>query len=357
MRYASIDILRTLAIFVMVLVHFGENLAGYKVPVAGFGAPLFALLSGVGYSLWLRGQHRREASEEHISKVSIRRGLFVLGVGFAFNILVWLPEDTFNWDVLTLIGVALLILNYLRRFPASVSLTVAAVALFLSPVFRAMAEYDLYWVNGYFDGDLTLSDILLGFSVTGYFPLFPWIAFSIVGYVTGGYLFGSNDQAYKRTALTGAGLLAASLLLLAVRPEQPGDLSKHLLRGWTMYPATIEYVLGTLGISLLLLGVLHKTVDLNPASAKHERALGVATLLSRHSFTIYLLHHVVHLWPLWIYGMATGNKPTEFWMKAMPASVSIALALLFMVVCYYALRAIGPNRRIGAEAWMRWLCD
>jgi len=28
-----------------------------------------------------------------------------------------------------------------------------------------------------------------------------------------------------------------------------------------------------------------------------------------------------------------------------------------MVVCYYALRAIGPNRRVGAEAWMRWLCD
>ena len=103
--------------------------------------------------------------------------------------------------------------------------------------------------------------------------------------------------------------------------------------------------------------MLHQTVDLNPRAQRHEKALGVFTLLSRHSFTIYLLHHIVHLWPLWLYGLATGNEPTKFWMNAMPAAVSLALAPVFMVACYVLLRAIGPNRRFGAEAWMRWLCD
>ena len=116
MRYVSIDILRTFAIVVMVFVHFAENLAGFEFPGAGFGAPIFALLSGVGYRLWLEGRRARGASQEEISKVSIRRGLFVLGVGFLFNVLVWLPEDTFNWDVLTLIGAALLILNGKRKW-------------------------------------------------------------------------------------------------------------------------------------------------------------------------------------------------------------------------------------------------
>ena len=63
MRLLSIDILRTVAIGMMVLVHFVENLsAGYGLPTLdatiterpwwlpmGLAAPLFALLSGVSY--------------------------------------------------------------------------------------------------------------------------------------------------------------------------------------------------------------------------------------------------------------------------------------------------------------------
>ena len=93
MRYHSIDILRMVAIFVMVIVHFGENLSGFDFALAGFGAPLFAMLSGASYRLWINGQATLGVDEEQISKISIRRGLFVIGVGFAFNILVWLPEE------------------------------------------------------------------------------------------------------------------------------------------------------------------------------------------------------------------------------------------------------------------------
>ena len=127
MRYSSIDVLRTFAIFVMVLVHFGENLSGYNSPISGFGAPLFTLLSGVSYRLWVLGQTARGVSELEISKVSIRRGLFVFGLGFAFNLLVWLPKDIFNWDVLTFIGAALLLLNVARRIPLSISVLAAVL--------------------------------------------------------------------------------------------------------------------------------------------------------------------------------------------------------------------------------------
>ena len=119
MRFASIDVLRTFAIFVMVLVHFGENLSGYVSPLTGFGAPLFAFLSAVSYYLWVQGQISRGKSQEEISKVSVRRGLFVIGIGFLFNIFVWLPEDTFNWDVLTFVGTALILLDGFRRVPLS----------------------------------------------------------------------------------------------------------------------------------------------------------------------------------------------------------------------------------------------
>ena len=363
MRYPSIDILRTFAIFVMVLVHFSENLSGYKLPFTGFGAPLFAFLSGVSYRLWVTGQQARGISEQDISKVSVRRGLFVFGVGFAFNILVWMPEDTFNWDVLTFVGAALLLLNGARRVPLVLSVLAAVMVLLVSPLLREMADYGAYWENLYFEYDMTLSDVLIGFLSTGYFPMFPWIAYSLAGFVTSSILFvepaepsGTRPSPWP-TVLTGAAFSATALLVLLSRPYLPAVLSNTLLGGWTMYPSTTVYVLGTLGMTLMLIGLAHHGVDFNPRALRYGGLLSIAKTFSRYSLTIYVLHHVVHLWPLWIYGLVTGNDPTEFWMKAMPISVSIPLALLFLAGCYGLLRWLGPDRTYGIESWMRWLCD
>ena len=54
MRYPSIDVLRMIAICIMVIVHFVENLSGlgHYVP-GGFAAPLFSFLVGASYYLWL----------------------------------------------------------------------------------------------------------------------------------------------------------------------------------------------------------------------------------------------------------------------------------------------------------------
>ena len=362
MRYSSIDILRTLAIFVMVLVHFGGNLSGYTSPFTGFGAPLFAFLSGVSYFLWVQGQAARGTSEEDISKVSVRRGLFVFGVGFAFNIFVWLPEDTFNWDVLTFVGTALLMLNGFRRIPLPITVLAAAIALLVSPILRGLADYGAYWQSGYFECDLTLSDVLIGFLCTGYFPIFPWIAFSLTGYATSATLFSATEPDEPlpspwRLVCLGAALITASLLALNLRPYLPELLSKRFLCGWTMFPPTIEYVLGTLGMTLVLLGLTHRFVDRNPRVLRWQGLLNIAKTFSRYSFTIYVLHHVVHLWPLWFYGVANGVEPTYYWMNAFPITTSIPLALGFLTCCCIILQRLGPERSYGIESWMRWVCD
>jgi uncharacterized membrane protein len=370
MRYGSIDILRTVAIFVMVFVHFGENLSGHILPVAGLGAPLFAFLSGVSYHLWVNGQYAKGISELSITKVSVRRGLFVFTTGFAFNVFVWLPEDTFNWDVLTLIGAALLLLNLLRRLPLPISVLVAVMALAVSPILRGLAGYPEYWVDGFYDPDVTLSDVIIGFLSTGYFPIFPWIAYSITGLVTAMLMFPSVPDAgssgpdtpvhkppWRSVALVGMALMATSAGLLAVRPYMPAPVSTHLLGGWTMFPSTIEYVLATLGMALLLFSVGHRWVDDNPRVLRHKGLLGIAKTFSRYSLTIYVLHHVVHLWPLWIYGLAMGQEPTHYWQKAMPLAASMPLAILFLALCYTWFRWVGTEDRRGIESMMRWLCD
>jgi uncharacterized membrane protein len=379
MRYSSIDCLKTIAIVVMVLVHFAENLSGIQLPITGLGAPLFAFLSGLSYRLWIDGLEAKRTSEEEISKRSIRRALFVFAVGFAFNILVWLPEDTFNWDVLTMIGFSLLLLNGLRRLPLAIPILVAGLSILVSPLLRGMADFELYWVSGYFEVDLTLPDILIGFFATGFFPIFPWIAYSIAGLVTGTLLFraqrdgfagasvAANDgsESFLKTSIangllpviTGGALMTCSGVLLAVRPYLPTVVSTRFLGGWHMFPATVEYVLATIGMASLLFGLTHRWIDRNRSRFFTAGMADLTKTFSRNSFTIYVLHHMVHLWPMWIYGYTTRRETTYYWRQAMSLSWSMPLAVLFMAICYFALRKIGPDRRLGIEGWMRWLCD
>ncbi len=378
MRYSSIDIMRTIAIFVMVMVHFSENLSGYVPPFSGLGAPVFAILTGISYHLWVSGQQSKGKSEQEIFKVSVRRGLFVFWTGFAFNILVWLPEDTFNWDVLTFIGFGLLFLNLIRSMRLPVVVLIGLMAVLVSPFLRGLADYKAYWTVGHFECDLTLTDLLIGFTTTGYFPIFPWLAYPIAGYVTGRLVFPNDlhsddaglvpakpEVAIGRpkvvspwpVVFVGTALIAGSMTILTTRSLMPENVTKYFFGGWSMFPATIEYVMATIGMALALFGLAYRMVDLNPNIRKLEGFLKITKTFSRYSLTIYILHHIVHIWPLWIYGATQGDDPTAFWQLAMPVSYSLPLSLAFMACCYFALNWLGPDRRIGFESWMRWLCD
>ena len=251
MRYVSIDILRTIAIVLMVVVHFMENLSGADWAPAGFGAPLFTFLAGISYRLWLNAQEARGRSDSDISKVSIRRGLFLFVLGFAFNVLVWLPEDTFNWDVLTLIGVSLILLNLVRNLPLPILVAIALLAYALAPVLRAITDYPSYWTNGYFECDLTLADVAIGFLSNGFFPVFPWIAFPLAGFVTASLFFTDDPQEEPptaRAALLGAALFAIGLIAHLLRPNAPTARIEPFAR-LVDVPPTMEYVTGMLGLA------------------------------------------------------------------------------------------------------------
>lgn len=364
MRYHSIDVLRTVAVFIMVLVHFGENLSGVISPMAGFGAPLFAFLSGVSYRLWVAGLEAKDVSDADIAKATLRRGVFVIAVGFLFNVVVWLPRDLFNWDVLTFIGAALLTLGAARKIPLPALATAAIAAVLVSPVLRHLADYEVYWVNRYFEHDWVPSDVIIGFLATGYFPFFPWIAYSLAGFIVGGVIYEDAskthpDAAFPRAVFcVGVVLLFFSMAALVVHALTPLPGERGMLGGWTMFPPTVEYVTGTLGLTIMSTASLYYFIDCRGILLRDGWILNVARTFSRNAFTLYIAHHVVHLWPLWLYAVVEGHEPMVYWMKAISASVAIPLALAFLFCSYLILRRlerIGDVR--GIEYWMRRLCD
>jgi len=349
MRYISIDILRAFAIVMMVLVHFMENLGGANWAPAGIGAPLFTFLVGVSYRLWLDSQEEKKRPAHEIAATSLRRGLFLFALGFAFNVLVWLPEDAFNWDVLTLIGSGLLILCAIRDMPLLVPLTGILVALACGPVMRALGDYNSYWLEGYYDPDWTWGQLALGYIATGYFPLFPWVAYPLAGFVTASLFFVPGQRAPTGRALAlGAALVALAVVVVLGRSP--------VLKGWTMFPPSVAYTLGTLGFALFAFAALHRWLDPYGGRLEKTRLLRAAGLLSKYSLSMYLFHHVVHLWPVWVYGALAGDTTTQYWRMALPVWATIPLAAVCLVVGGVLFAWIDRTKRGSAETLMRKWC-
>lgn len=382
MRYTSVDVLRAGAVILMIVVHFAENLSGSTISgwlPSGMAAPIFTLLSGVSLRLWLRVQEAKGVDESTIAKRAVRRGLFLCGLGFTFNVLVWMPEDTFNWDVLTLIGSATLLLTAARHQSPAVLGVVAAAAFVAHPFLRESLGFAAYWTNGYFDPDMTLTDVLAGYFVTGYFPIFPWIIYPITGFLATDVVFpdasvapqatrsrnGAQDEsgvpnkAWAVRVLLGLGAILATggLIGLNFRSYASERIQSYMLQGWTMFPASVEYVCWTLGFAIVAFVLAHRWIDEAKWLAADSAGAAFAKTLSRHSLSIYLLHHIVHLWPMWVYAVVMGHEATHYWRMAFSDTISVPLSLVFVVGCYLLFRWLDRHDYPTVETLMRWLCD
>jgi len=374
-RRVSIDVMRCVAMLLMIQVHFSENLSP-RVPDTAWlydlsawlgvlAAPMFTFASGLSYSLWVRKQQANGTGQSAITRSTIRRGLFLFGAGLVFNVAVWLPEGLFNWDILTLIGVSLLLLAFARRIPPGALIVLCVVVLLLSPPLRAVLDYPAYWEHYEFAYNFTVVEVASGFFAAGYFPVFPWIIFPITGFVTGEladrYLRADPQltSAAAERAIRGS-LVALPLLAVADGGTQrlveaPG----RTLGAVTMYPASTAYVVLALGICLLALLLLDRSFDRSGrGGAGHASLPAFVRRASDFSLTIYVVHHLVHVWPLWIRAWAEGLDDLTFYLhRAVPTATALALALAFVLASAPALALLERHRRFSLEAVMRRVCD
>lgn len=362
-RLDSLDILRAAAILGMVLIHFVDNLAGYRAAegpgwlyeaaqVAGaVPAPLFTFL--VGVSLWLSLVSRRGdgPAEAQATVRIVRRGLFILLLGFAFATLIWMPRAVFDWDILTFIGSAILLLCAVRRLPPAALLAAAAVVLAASPPLRVVTHYAAHWAGDEYSYRFVLGDILSGWLANGYFPLFPWLAFPLSGFAVGKWLlpggvFDATRAATRRLPAAGAALAGLAALGAAVGGSIADPWDEYLAP-LSFYPASTSFVLATLGAILLALWALHLLLD-RPGPAP-RRGLGFFRRYSRYALTTYVVHHAVHIWPLlltaWAQGHTAAGDQWLYYGDAMGVVPAVGLAAAFVAGFYLIL--IWWDRRQG----------
>ncbi|MFQ3593708.1 MAG: hypothetical protein SNJ82_11075 [Gemmataceae bacterium] len=251
----------------------------------------------------------------------------------------------------------------IRSLPPAVPIFFCLMVALLSPVLRAQAGYDDYWLLGYYDAEMTLGEVVLGFLVTGYFPVFPWVLFPIIGYLVAGRLVPDRPldeislAALRGGLLWGLCLLTVCLLLRYGKAWLSDPRLLKMVTGWTMFPASLEYLAGVLGIILLLFTLGLWLIDARGLLRRAPVVVSVANTLSKHSLTIYLLHHIVHIWPMWFLATWRGLEPTTYWQQAMRWEWAATLSGVFLVACYFLMRWVDKAELPTVETALRWFAD
>jgi uncharacterized membrane protein len=385
-RIGSLDIVRGIAMILMAIDHvrvYSGLPPGGPTPgifftrwVTHFVAPAFVFLAGTG--AYLHG--RKLGGKRALSRFLVTRGLWLIFLELTVIRVAW----TFNFDfshyllagVIWMIGWCMILLAALVHLPTR-AITVIGIAiialhnvtdLFAGQLDAAFGDAGPGWLLQlvYFGGV-----VKLGASGPPLFVLFvivPWIGVMMAGYAFGRVM---ELPPERRQALCVKLGVALSLLFVLSRvigvygdPRSWSEASTRMpsylaFLATNKYPASLEFLLMTLGPMFILLGL---------AERWHGRAADAVATFGRVPFFYYLLHiPVIHAaacivslvregridpWLLGNHPMAPGPAPAGY-------TWSLPLLYLVFALCVLALyplcRWYARLKRERRSPWLSYL--
>jgi uncharacterized membrane protein len=279
-RLPGIDLLRTVAIFIMIVANASPYLVKGSISYefrlfCSLAAPIFIFLSGFVLSITIKPGEK--------NWVKWRNAGYLIATGAFIDSVIWGIKPFNTFDILYLIGFSLLInlaiINSSLAFKGIIWLAIILIHFALN------TDIDYRFTN---------SDILVGNSLhaehlfeykrlffDGWFPLFPWLCFSILGSIVG--------EIYKKKWINNyvifLNILACALssIYLFYNPILQGIRNGYVE---LFYPVELPYFLFTttltLAVSLAAIKILHL-----PSFFSHIAKLG------EHSLFVYVLHTVI----------------------------------------------------------------
>lgn len=242
-RILGYDFARGLAIIGMVFVNFKMVMAVktdaflYQIVevLSGKAAALFVVLAGVGITLMHQSALRKNSASK-IRQVKIRllkRALFLLAIGLSYYS-IW-PADILHYYGLYL-SIGVLFLSVSNKWLQITSV----VIILVYPVFMLFFNYETGWnwnTLEYTDF-FTINGFFRNLFFNGFHPVFPWVAFLLIGIWVGRIDF-NNIKIRKRVTTLSLFIFVIAkgvslLLVYILSHSSPNDAIE------------IEYLLGTM---------------------------------------------------------------------------------------------------------------
>jgi uncharacterized membrane protein len=381
-RIASLDIIRGLVMVLMAIDHvrvYSGVPPGGPTPgvfftrwVTNFCAPAFVFLAGT--AAYLHGQ--KLGSRGALARFLVVRGVWlvlleltVIRVSWTFNLdfqhyllagVIWM----LGWCMILLAG-----LLYLP-FPAIVGLGAVIVAGHnlldgrLQPDALQASPLSWLWQLLYVGGPISLG--AGGPPLVVLYVLVPWVGVMALGYGFGAVM--RWDEPRRRRVCLWLGGVAVGLFLLLratnlygdPRPWGGGTLPPALaFLNTTKYPASLLFLLMTLGPMLLAIPLLEHTLGW-----VGDRL----SVFGRTPLFFYLLHiPLIHLLAL---GVAMVRTPDAVWwlfanhpmaMPPAPDGYRWSLPLLYLVfaaavvLLYFPCRWLAARKVSGSNRWLSYL--
>ncbi|MDH7516970.1 MAG: heparan-alpha-glucosaminide N-acetyltransferase [Candidatus Thermoplasmatota archaeon] len=199
-RFWEIDLLRGIAIIMMIIYHIIFDLNYFKIyKTAIYSAPMliflypigamFLLLVGISLTLsYSRAQ--KNLTKKQLQLKFLKRGLWVFCLGLIITLVTWfyLKEGFIIFGVLHCIGVSIILAYPLIKYRFE-NLVIGVILILLGVLLRTM-RFEFSYL-------LWLGFIPSSFYTLDYFPLLPWFGVVLLGVFLGNTFYKDNERKFK----------------------------------------------------------------------------------------------------------------------------------------------------------------
>lgn len=261
-RIDAIDILRGLAIFIMVPANMAPSV--YAEPhefwfrlASSFAAPAFIAIAGLTIAL-------TAITRKYGWKHYLIRGALLLLVAAFVDVLIIKVAPFLSYDVLYLIGIACPLTYLFMRLPRLYQWSLISLIFLVTPVLQSTFGYTDYpgdvilWgdTEGARQASPTWSGALRRLLIDGWFPLFPWLGLSFAGAMMGQLLLHVPGRRDDRVHIVfAAALLAVGIVAWWVHP---GAMYNRQGFSELFYPPTLGFILTAWGAVWAVLWMVEK---------------------------------------------------------------------------------------------------
>jgi uncharacterized membrane protein len=292
-RDTTIDILRGIAIFTMIAANTSAPVLAETPPMwfrwyGSLAAPMFIFLSGMMVSL-------TSQKANHTLNYFLVRGMIIMAIGAMIDLLVNTIYPFTTVDVLYLIGISLPISYFFLRTNFWFRWVIVILIFALTPILQNAIGYTDYPTEYSLSGEVNnienQTNILAHWLVDGWFPIFPWAGFSLLGIVMGDLRKKYENFKKPTFILVGIGSLVLGGIIWWFYS------GKMLTReGYIelFYPPTIGYILAVIGFIISLFVLVDYTSSL--VLYQPFKILGEASLFMYLSHLAIIRYVISVLW-------------------------------------------------------------